>query len=58
MADEMTADLIRLYARKGELVTEIEIMEAQLQKVNQQIVRTHNEVTQKKAPEIKQKKKK
>ncbi len=37
-------DLIRLYAQKGEIVTEMEIMQAQLQRVNQQIIQIKNAV--------------
>ena len=42
--------LIKLYAQKGEIVTELEIMQAQLQRVNQQIVRMKNALLQELEP--------
>ncbi len=39
--------LVLLYTQKGELVTELEIMQAQLQRVNQQIIQIKNALSQK-----------
>lgn len=40
-------NLMQLYARKGEIVTTMEILQAQLQAVNQQIIKVKNEEMQK-----------
>ena len=37
-------DLIKLYAQKGELLTEMEIMQSQLQRINQQIIQIKNAI--------------
>ena len=54
----MDNKLIQLYTQKGELVTEIEIMQAQLQRVNQQIVRMKNALMQELEPKEPAKKQK
>ena len=42
----MDDKLIQLYAQKGELLTELEIMQGQLQRVNQQIIQARNAAIQ------------
>lgn len=41
---ETKEQLANLYTQKGELLTEIEIMQAQLQRVNQLIVQIKNDM--------------
>lgn len=36
--------LAQLYAQKGELLTEMEIMQSQLQRINQQIIQIKNAI--------------
>ena len=38
--------LAGLYAQKGEIVTELEMLQAQLQRVNQQIIQARNAIMQ------------
>ena len=53
LKEKYMIDLIQLYARKGEIVTNIEILQSQLQSVNQQIIKLKNEEAQKLKPEKK-----
>jgi hypothetical protein len=47
MNDKQKLQLTNLYSQKGELLTEMEIMQAQLQRVNQQIIQIKNALLQK-----------
>lgn len=58
MDENTKAILTHLYLRKGELTTELEIMQAQLQNVNQQIVQIRNRQIQQPEKKIKDEKKK
>lgn len=40
------AELVRLYAQKGELLTEMELMQSQLRRIDQQIAQVRNALTQ------------
>ena len=53
MNEKNMSTLNYLYAQKGELLTEIEIMQAQLQRINQQIVQIKNALMQQSKPEKK-----
>ena len=48
-----TNSLKVLYAHKGELLTEMEIMQSQLQRINQQIIQIKNASIQQPEPEKK-----
>lgn len=45
--------LVNLYVQKGELITELEIMQAQLQNVNKRIIQMRNRQIQQKDTEKK-----
>ena len=45
--------LAGLYAQKGEIVTELEMLQAQLQRVNQQIIQARNALADQLEPEEK-----
>lgn len=49
------AQLLNLYAQKGELLTEIEIMQSQLQRINQQIIQMKNAIMQQQQTESEKK---
>ena len=51
-------ELKDLYARKGELVTSIEVAQAQLQSVNQEIVKLINNKRAENVPVVKENEKK
>jgi len=53
MDDKVKSQLAQLYIQKGELITEMEIMQAQLKMVNRQIVEIRNVETQKASPDKK-----
>ena len=42
MSDETKTQLLNLYAQKGELSTELEIIQQQLQQINRQIIQMRN----------------
>ena len=46
MNNETKTQLLNLYAQKGEILTELEIMQGQLQRVNQQIIQARNAAIQ------------
>ena len=43
--------LVQLYAKKGELLTEMEIMQNQLQRISQQIIQIRNALLQEQQPQ-------
>lgn len=46
MNDQIKLQLANLYAQKGELTTEIEVMQTRLQQVNQHIIQVRNAIAQ------------
>ena len=46
MSDALQAKLAQLYLQKGKLVTELELMQQQLQMTNQEIVQVRNSIVQ------------
>ena len=55
MNEKNISILNHLYAQKGEILTEIEIMQSQLQRINQQIIQIKNALIQQPEPEKKAK---
>ena len=58
MSIEIKTQLANLYAQKGELLTEMEIMEVQLRRINQQIGQVKNALVQENKEDIPENKKK